>query len=191
MELEKQEKSAFEKLKLKQQKFVLEYLLDLNATQAAKRAGYSKKTAYAIGSENLKKPEIKEAIKEKISEIFGNQEELILKTQRELECLSFSDIKNYINFDDENLGFKVTNDTDTRAIESVKFKRRYEAGKKKEDKDYVIEDIEFKMHNKKGSLDSLKQMLGVANKIDLNVTTEDEDEAIKAIMAKHGIKAED
>jgi phage terminase small subunit len=42
----------------KQQKFCEEYLIDLNATQAAIRAGYSKKTAYAIGSENLTKPEI-------------------------------------------------------------------------------------------------------------------------------------
>lgn len=35
-----------------------EYMIDMNATQAAIRAGYSEKTAYAIGEENLKKPEI-------------------------------------------------------------------------------------------------------------------------------------
>lgn len=46
----------------KQQRFVEEYPKDLNATQAAIRAGYSKKTAYSIGEENLKKPEIREAI---------------------------------------------------------------------------------------------------------------------------------
>lgn len=42
----------------KQQRFVDEYLIDLNATQAAIRAGYSEKTAGQIGEENLKKPEI-------------------------------------------------------------------------------------------------------------------------------------
>lgn len=42
----------------KQKKFCVEYLIDSNATQAAIRAGYSAKTAYSIGSENLKKPEI-------------------------------------------------------------------------------------------------------------------------------------
>ncbi len=42
----------------KQQLFVAEYLVDLNATQAAVRAGYSKKTAYSVGHENLKKPEV-------------------------------------------------------------------------------------------------------------------------------------
>lgn len=46
----------------KQQRFVDEYLVDLNATQAAIRAGYSEDTAYSIGSENLSKPEIATAI---------------------------------------------------------------------------------------------------------------------------------
>jgi len=50
------------KLTSKQQQFVDEYLIDLNATQAAIRAGYSSRTARAIASENLAKPYIQEAI---------------------------------------------------------------------------------------------------------------------------------
>jgi len=46
----------------KQQRFVEEYLIDLNATQAAIRAGYSADTARQMGSENLSKPDIAEAI---------------------------------------------------------------------------------------------------------------------------------
>ena len=46
----------------KQTVFVQEYLKDMNATQAAIRAGYSQRTAYSIGQENLNKPEIKQAI---------------------------------------------------------------------------------------------------------------------------------
>ncbi len=49
-------------MSVKQQRFVEEYLVDHNATQAAIRAGYSPKTAYSIGHENLKKPEIAAAI---------------------------------------------------------------------------------------------------------------------------------
>lgn len=48
----------------RQEKFCVEYLIDLNATQAAIRAGYSKKTAYSIGNENLNKPEINRRIQE-------------------------------------------------------------------------------------------------------------------------------
>ena len=46
----------------KQEAFVREYLVDLNATQAAIRAGYSETTAYSIGQENLTKPEIATSI---------------------------------------------------------------------------------------------------------------------------------
>lgn len=49
-------------LTAKQQRFVEEYLVDLNATQAAIRAGYSQDTASEIGYENLRKPQIAEAI---------------------------------------------------------------------------------------------------------------------------------
>lgn len=51
-------------LTAKQEMFVLEYLKDLNATQAAIRAGYSEKTASAVGYENLRKPQIAAAIAE-------------------------------------------------------------------------------------------------------------------------------
>ena len=52
------------KLTPKQAAFVREYLVDLNATAAAKRAGYSEKTAYRTGADNLKKPQIAQAISE-------------------------------------------------------------------------------------------------------------------------------
>ena len=51
-------------LNAKQRRFVEEYLVDLNATQAAIRAGYSEKTAYSVGPENLNKPGIAAAIAE-------------------------------------------------------------------------------------------------------------------------------
>jgi len=80
------------KLTSKQTLFVQEYLIDLNATQAAIRAGYSKKTAYSIGNENLSKPDIAQAIqaaKEKRSErtgitadtVMANIEELRIKAE--------------------------------------------------------------------------------------------------------------
>ena len=50
------------KMTNKQKAFISEYLVDLCATKAAIRAGYSAKRADAIGHENLRKPEIKTAI---------------------------------------------------------------------------------------------------------------------------------
>lgn len=57
------------KLTTKQRKFALEYVKSGNATEAAIKAGYSKKTARSVGSENLSKPDIKKFIDEKMKEI--------------------------------------------------------------------------------------------------------------------------
>lgn len=57
------------KLTPKQQRFIEEYLIDLNATQAALRAGYSRRTARVIGQENLTKPAIKICIDQKLKEL--------------------------------------------------------------------------------------------------------------------------
>lgn len=65
----------------KQKRFCDEYLIDLNATQAAIRSGYSKKTAYSIGVENLKKPELKKYIEERMAEkesqLIADQDEVL------------------------------------------------------------------------------------------------------------------
>lgn len=53
----------------KQKRFCEEYLIDTNATKAAERAGYSKKTAYSIGIENLRKPEIKAYLDEQLAKM--------------------------------------------------------------------------------------------------------------------------
>ena len=55
------------KLTAKQEAFIKEYLIDLNSTQAAIRAGYSPNTATEIGWENLRKPHIKVAIDEALN----------------------------------------------------------------------------------------------------------------------------
>ncbi len=56
-------------LTVKQKRFCDEYMVDFNASQAALRAGYSKETYYAIGWENLKKPEIRKYVDEKLAEL--------------------------------------------------------------------------------------------------------------------------
>lgn len=57
----------------KQKRFCDEYLIDCNATQAAIRAGYSPKTAYSIGEENLKKPELKTYIDERLEQLHSKK----------------------------------------------------------------------------------------------------------------------
>lgn len=86
------------KLTAKQKAFVQEYLIDLNATQAAIRAGYSTDTAKVIGSENLTKPDIQEAIQEAMAA----REKRTHITQdmvlRELAKIGMVDIKEFLAF---------------------------------------------------------------------------------------------
>lgn len=73
------------KLTAKQQRFVDEYLIDLNATKAAIRAGYSKQTARKIAQENLTKLDIKNRIEERMAE---KEKELIADQNEVLKYLT-------------------------------------------------------------------------------------------------------
>ena len=64
-------------LTYKQQLFIEHYLTCMNATEAARRAGYSAKTAASIGSENLRKPEIASAISERLKEAAMSADEVL------------------------------------------------------------------------------------------------------------------
>lgn len=93
---------AEKKLTAKQQRFCDEYLIDLNATQAAIRAGYSEKTAKQIGQENLTKPDIKNYIQERMEqkekELIADQNEVmkyltaVMRGQTKAHVLARDDI---------------------------------------------------------------------------------------------------
>ena len=93
---------AEKKLTAKQQRFCDEYLIDLNATQAAIRAGYSEKTAKQIANENLTKPDIKNYIQERMEqkekELIADQNEVmkyltaVMRGQTKAHVLARDDI---------------------------------------------------------------------------------------------------
>jgi phage terminase small subunit len=138
------------KLTPKQQRFVDEYLVDLNATQAAIRAGYSEKTARAIGSENLTKPDVAAAIEKgrrAAAEKAGITQDRVLK---ETELLSFSNIQHYM-LDDEGILCPAPGAPEgvMRAVSSVKYKTTTRGtGESKE----IERTCEFKLWDKPGIL---------------------------------------
>jgi len=80
-------------LTAKQRCFVEEYLVDLNATQAAIRAGYSKRTARQVGAENLTKPVIASLVADAQSERAERTEIDQDRVLKELARIGFSDIR--------------------------------------------------------------------------------------------------
>lgn len=82
----------------RQKKFVDEYLIDLNATNAAIRAGYSEKTAYSIGHENLNKPEIQAQIKERRKDLQERTEVTQDKVIAELSKIGFAKLTDFVEY---------------------------------------------------------------------------------------------
>lgn len=115
----------------KQTRFCEEYLIDLNATQAAIRAGYSPDTAGAIGAENLKKPQIQKAISKAMaarSRRTGvNGDRVVM----ELAKIAFVNAADVINADDATLKSTAAPE-DLAAIQSIKVKDLGEMGMERE-----------------------------------------------------------
>ena len=86
-------------LNAKQNRFVEEYLVDLNATKAAIRAGYSERTAEVIGYENLRKPQIQEAIQAAIEKRSERTEITQDKVVAELGKVAFAEAHDYTDAD--------------------------------------------------------------------------------------------
>ncbi len=176
------------KLTEKQKRFCQEYLIDLNATQAAIRSGYSKKTARKIGQENLTKPVIQKKIKEAIEERKERTEITQDKVIYELALIAFSDLADYIDID-ENTGviiaktFKKMEKGKSRALESIKEDRAI-----KEDADgkqvTVYDKVTFKLHSKIKALELLGKHLGMfVDKFDVG-------DELKKILIKRIITTE-
>ncbi len=85
-------------LTAKQQRFVDEYLIDLNATQAAIRAGYSQKTARQIGNRMLTNVDIQSAIAKRMGDRSGRVEITQDMVLRELAKIGFSDIRKVVRW---------------------------------------------------------------------------------------------
>lgn len=150
------------KLTEKQQRFVEEYLIDLNATQAAIRAGYSVKTANEQGSQNLAKLSIQQAIAEQMAERSKrtgiNQDRVVLELAK-IALVKMTDI-----VDSQGRIKDGASEDDLACIESVKYKQsESETGSSVE--------REVKISPKLKALELLGKHLGMWNdKLDVNIT---------------------
>lgn len=150
------------KLTEKQQRFVDEYLIDLNATQAAIRAGYSVKTANEQGSQNLAKLSIQQAIAEQMAERSKrtgiNQDRVVLELAK-IALVKMTDI-----VDSQGRIKSDASPDDLACIESVKYKDS------ESDTGSSVER-EVKIASKLKALELLGKHLGMWNdKLDVNIT---------------------
>ncbi len=150
------------KLREKQQLFVDEYLIDLNGTQAAIRAGYSAKTANEQASRMLTNVSIQQAISEKMAERSkrtGVNQDRVVQELAKIAFLKMTDVVDHNG--------KIKDDAsedDLSCIESIKYKHSdTDTGSSTE--------REVKTASKLKALELLGKHLGMWNdKLDVNIT---------------------
>jgi phage terminase small subunit len=147
----------------KQEKFCYEYCLDLNATQAAIRAGYSENTARSISSQLLTKLNIQAKIKylqDNLAETAGLSR---LKVVTEHMKIAFSSIANLHNTWIERKDFETLTEDQKACIVEIDTKTRieYQYNPESEEKEPVtVEYVRIKLYDKQKALDSISKMLG-------------------------------
>ena len=145
----------------KQSKFVKEYLVDLNATQAAIRAGYSKKTAQEIGSENLTKPIIQEEIQKEQQRHAEKTDITIEKVLNEYAKIGFSDLTEILNFEKGYMSladFNKLTSSQRACFKKIEFKTEY----KMVDGDPApVYNVKFELYDKQHALDMIGKHLGM------------------------------
>lgn len=132
-----------------------EYLVDFNATQAAIRAGYSEKSAYSIGWENLRKPEIVEAIREKSM----SAEEVLIR----LADIARGDMADLMEITPAGFTFRLLVDENgqrivnpkTRLIRKIKQKVTTYLAKSEDAEDREIIETELELYSAFSALEAL------------------------------------
>lgn len=148
------------KLTNKQKRFISEYLVDFNATQAAIRAGYSKKTAGVIGCENLKKPNISEEIERYVKDNSMTADEVIMR----LTDMARGDLADLMDMTTSGFTFKLMERDEngelvvnpkTKLIKKIKQKVTTILSKNSNGEDREIVDTELELYSAQEALSLL------------------------------------
>lgn len=145
----------------KQQRFVEEYLIDLNATQAAIRAGYSEDTAKEIGYENLTKPHIADAIAE--AQSLRSQRTQITQDRvlQELARIGFSDLRKCLTPTGHLLAPHDWDDDTAASISSIEVVTNMKSEKDDDGRTPIEHTHKIKVWDKNSALEKIAKHLGM------------------------------
>lgn len=152
----------------KQRRFVDEYLVDLNATQAAIRAGYSQKTASSQGERLLRNVEVSKAVQEAQAKRSARTEITQDMVLRELAKIGFSDIRKIVRWGKTELRVTDAGDDEGEVTEPYHGLALVSADEVDDDTAAAISEIsegreglKVKLHDKKGALVDIGRHLGM------------------------------
>ena len=152
---------AERKLTAKQQRFVEEYLIDLNATQAAIRAGYSERTAEQGGAQLLRNIKVRAAIDD-AQKVRAERTEITAdRVLKELALIGFADMGDYLRITDDGNAFfdwSALPEGGTRVISEITQETYLEG--KGEDAE-TVKKTKFKLYDKRAALVDIGRHLGM------------------------------
>lgn len=154
------EASATKALNPKQERFVAEYLVDLNATQAAIRAGYSPKTAGVQAFDLLKKPEIAAALERQRNEHAKNTGLTVERVLTEAMRLAFFDIRKLTDAEGNPIPINQLDDDTVAAIQGLELAT--ERSRDEDGSGTVVR--KYKLADKNAALERLFKHLGLFQK---------------------------
>lgn len=133
--------------------FIKEYLVDRNATQAAIRAGYSKRTAYSQGQRLLKDVEVAAEINKANEKANERNEITVDRIRQEMARVAFSNVENYLEWGPEGIRLKDSNELPEDALRAI--------AEVSESFGKEGNNIKFKLHNKMVALEQLAKHCGM------------------------------
>ena len=149
------------KLPAKRAKFVREYLIDLNATQAAIRAGYSEKTAGSIGFDLLKIPEIQNALDVAQKNLAEKAEVTILELITAYKQIAFADLKDCYEEDGHLKNIHDIPKSARMALAGIEVDELWD--RRGEEREIIGQTKKVKLWDKLKALDALGRHLGLFN----------------------------
>lgn len=182
------------KLTGKQRRFIDEYLLDFNVTQAAIRAGYSKKTAAVVGHEVLRNPKIKKIVDEKMQKNSDKTQSLKDRVIREMERLAFHDVRKIYDTEGKLKPIHELDDETAAAVAGVEIDVELSLAKPRkinqdgeDEGDEIQKEItrthKVKLADKGGALVSLARHLGMFDKDKVKVVGDKNEPLVHKIDA--------
>lgn len=140
------------KLSRKQQAFIDTYIVDLNATQAAIRAGYSPRNAGVIACENLAKPDIKAAIEKMIAIRAEKTGVTAARVVEEAACIAFANAATCVDTDGRAKKIHDMPEATQRAIAAIRVRLDVKGR---------VKSTDIRFHSKSDALDKLMRHLGM------------------------------
>ena len=107
------------KLTNKQKMFIQEYLVDLNASAAARRAGYSARTSNRAASENLRRPHVQAALQEALKEREKRLEVTQDMVVKQLAKVAFHDLKDVVTWENGRITIRNSDEVDGTVLQEI------------------------------------------------------------------------